>query len=48
MIGFVEAILERQDRKDLDKKLESFQIETAVRNSVREVVASFSEKLHKN
>ena len=41
LIGYVDAILERQDRADILKKVESFQIETASRRTMKELTDHF-------
>ena len=38
MIGYTDAILERQDRYDILKTMESFQIETNTRKVMKELV----------
>ena len=38
MIGYVDSIVHRQDRYDILKKIETFQIEGASRNALRELV----------
>ena len=37
LIGYANAIIERMDRSDILKKVESFQIETASRKTFREL-----------
>ena len=41
MLGYVEGIVERQDKYDILKKVESFEVEVASRKALRELVAHF-------
>jgi len=41
MIGYVDAILQRQDKGDMLLKMESFQIEQASRRSLSEIMEHF-------
>ena len=41
MIGYTDAIIERQDRYDILKRVESFDLETKTRKVLRELVEHF-------
>jgi hypothetical protein len=41
MIGYIEAILQRQDKGDMLLKMETFQIEQASRRSLSEIMDHF-------
>ena len=41
MLGYVEGIVERQDKYDILKKVESFEVEVAARKAMRELVQHF-------
>lgn len=41
MIGYMDAIIQRQDVNNLPKKMESFQIENAARRSLRDLMEHF-------
>lgn len=43
MIGYIDAILERQDRADILKKMETFQIEGVSRKVYRELTENFKK-----
>lgn len=43
MLGYVDAILERQDQADAVKKMESFQIETTSRKVYRELTEHYKK-----
>jgi len=43
MIGYVDAIVHRQDRYDILKRIETFQIEGASRNALRELVDHYTK-----
>ena len=43
LIGYVNAIMERMDRADVLKKMESFQIETASRKTFRQLTEHYSK-----
>ena len=43
MIGYVDSIVHRQDRYDILKKIETFQIEGASRNALRELVDHYTK-----
>jgi len=38
MLGYVDALIKRQDKYDVLKKVETFQVETASRHSMKELV----------
>jgi hypothetical protein len=41
MLGYVDAIIKRQDKYDVLKKVETFQVETASRHSLKELVTHY-------
>ena len=41
LFGYVNAIIERMDRADAVKKFESFQVETAARNTFRDLTEHY-------
>lgn len=43
MIGYVDAILERQDRADVLKKMETFQLEGVSRKIFRELTEHYKK-----
>ena len=43
LIGYVNAIMERMDRGDILKKMESFQIETASRKTFRQLTEHYAK-----
>jgi len=43
MVGYADAIIERQDRYDVLKKIESFQIETASRRALKDLVSHYTQ-----
>lgn len=43
LFGYVNAIIERMDRADILKKVESFQIETASRKTFRQLTEHYSK-----
>jgi|688.fasta_scaffold171478_1 hypothetical protein len=43
MIGYIDAILERQDRADVLKKMESFQMEGVSRKVFRELTEHYKK-----
>jgi hypothetical protein len=43
MIGYVDSIIVRQDRHDILKKMESFQIEAQVRTVLKELVEHYND-----
>ena len=43
MLGYVEGIVERQDKYDILKKVESFEVEVAARKAMRELVQHFQK-----
>lgn len=43
MIGYIDAILERQDRADVLKKMESFQLEGVSRKVFRELTEHYKK-----
>ena len=43
MIGYVNAVIERMDRGDILKKVETFQIETASRKAARELTMHYGK-----
>lgn len=42
MVGYADALIERQDRYDILKKIESFQIETASRRALKDLVGHYT------
>ena len=44
LIGYANAIIERMDRADILKKVESFQIETASRKTFRQLTEHYSKQ----
>lgn len=43
MLGYVDSIVERQDKYDILKKVESFEVEVAARKAMRELVEHFQK-----
>ena len=43
MLGYIDAILQRQDKGDVNLKMESFQIEIASRRSLQEILVAFRD-----
>ena len=43
MVGYADAIIQRQDRYDILKKVESFQVESASRNALGELMDHFKQ-----
>lgn len=43
MVGYVNAIIERMDRADVLKKVETFQIETASRKTFRQLTEHYAK-----
>jgi hypothetical protein len=43
MVGYTNAIIERQDRYDILKKMESFNVESSARKVMTELVSYFTE-----
>ena len=48
LMGYVNAIIERMDRADVLKKVESFQIETASRKTFRQLTEHYAKLDHDN
>lgn len=48
MIGYMDAVIQRQDRANLMSKMETFTVESASRRSVRELVDSFQKQQNDN
>lgn len=48
MIGYVNAIIERMDRGDVLKKIESFHIETASRKTFRQLTEHYAKLDNEN
>ena len=44
MVGFVDSIIERQDRYDILKRMESFQIEQGSRRALKELVNYYTKE----
>ena len=42
-MGYIDAILQRQDRKSLVNKMETFQVENAARRGLRELIEHFEK-----
>ena len=47
-MGYVNAIIERMDKGDVLKKMETFQIETASRKTFRQLTAHYAKLDHEN
>ena len=47
MIGYTDAIIERQDRYDILKRVESFDVETKTRRVMGELVEHFQGQINK-
>jgi hypothetical protein len=47
MIGYAEAVIERQDRYDVLKKTESFEIETSARTVLKELTDYYTKTAFK-
>ena len=47
MMGYVDAIISRQDANHEIKNMESFHVETASRRTMKELVRFFSEELER-
>lgn len=43
MVGYVDAIIDRQDRHDIMKKMENFQIESTTRKVLKELVEHYND-----
>ena len=43
MIGYVDAVLQRQDRAHMMSKVENFHVEAAARRAVKEIVNTFTD-----
>jgi hypothetical protein len=41
MVGYVSTIIERQDRYDINKKMQSFEVESAARKALDDLVSHF-------
>lgn len=48
LFGYVNAIIERMDRADVLKRVESFQIETASRKTFRQLTEHYSKLDNEN
>lgn len=48
MIGYMDAVIQRQDRANMMSKMETFQVESASRRSIRELVDSFQKQQNEN
>lgn len=44
LVGYVDALVQRQDRTNMFSKLETFQVEAAARRSVRELISGFEQQ----
>ena len=47
MIGYADALIERQDKYDVLKTVESYQFETKSRKVMRDMVTHFQESIDK-
>ena len=43
MVGYIDAILQRQDESNLQKRMETFQVENAARRSLKELMNHFEQ-----